>query len=185
MYSAYKSNKQGDNIQPWHTPFPIWNQSVVPHPVLTVAPCFLRRHVWRSGSLISFKIFHSCLWSTQSKVLVSSMKQKYMFFWNSVVFSMIQWVLEIWSLVPLLFLNPASTCGSSWFMYCWSLAWRIFSITLLACAMSANVCSWGHLLSEISQTENQKYYMVSLFNVEFKKVKFLEMENRMVVTKGW
>ena len=25
MYSAYKLNKQGDNIQPWHTPFPIWN----------------------------------------------------------------------------------------------------------------------------------------------------------------
>ena len=30
MYSAYKLNKQGDNIQSWHTPFPIWNQSVVP-----------------------------------------------------------------------------------------------------------------------------------------------------------
>ena len=30
MYSAYKLNKQGDNIQPRHTPFPIWNQSVVP-----------------------------------------------------------------------------------------------------------------------------------------------------------
>ena len=30
MYSAYKLNKQGDNIQPWCTPFPIWNQSVVP-----------------------------------------------------------------------------------------------------------------------------------------------------------
>ena len=29
MYSAYKLNKQGDNIQPWHAPFPIWNQSVV------------------------------------------------------------------------------------------------------------------------------------------------------------
>ena len=28
MYSAYKLNKQGDNIQSWHTPFPIWNQSV-------------------------------------------------------------------------------------------------------------------------------------------------------------
>jgi len=26
MYSAYKLNEQGDNIQPWHTPFPIWNQ---------------------------------------------------------------------------------------------------------------------------------------------------------------
>ena len=25
MYSAYKLNKQGGNIQPWHTPFPIWN----------------------------------------------------------------------------------------------------------------------------------------------------------------
>ena len=37
MYSAYKLNKQGDNIQPWCTPFPIWNQSVVPCSVLTVA----------------------------------------------------------------------------------------------------------------------------------------------------
>ena len=37
MYSAYKLNRQGDNIQPWRPPFPIWNQSVVPRPVLTVA----------------------------------------------------------------------------------------------------------------------------------------------------
>ena len=37
MYSEYKLNKQGDNIQPWCTPFPIWSQSVVPCPVLTVA----------------------------------------------------------------------------------------------------------------------------------------------------
>ena len=29
MYSAYKLNKQCDNMQPWCTPFPIWNQSVV------------------------------------------------------------------------------------------------------------------------------------------------------------
>ena len=26
MYSAYKLNKQSDHIQPWCTPFPIWNQ---------------------------------------------------------------------------------------------------------------------------------------------------------------
>ena len=49
MYSAYKLNKQGDNTQPWCTPFPIWNQSVVPFPVLTVAfwPAyrFLKRQV--------------------------------------------------------------------------------------------------------------------------------------------
>ena len=59
------------------------------------------------------------------------------FFWNSVAFSMIQWMLAIWSLVPLPFLKPAWTSGSSWFMYCWSLAWRILSITFLASEMTA------------------------------------------------
>ena len=53
-----------------------------------------------------------------------------MFFWNSLAFSMIQRMLAIWSLVPLLFLNPSWTSGSSWFMYHWSLAWRILSITI-------------------------------------------------------
>ena len=37
MYSAYKLNKQGDNIQPLRTPFLIWNQSVDPCPVLTIS----------------------------------------------------------------------------------------------------------------------------------------------------
>ena len=37
MYSAYKLNKQGDNIQTPCTTFLIWNLSVVPYPVLTVA----------------------------------------------------------------------------------------------------------------------------------------------------
>ena len=73
MYSAYKLNKQGDNIQPWHTPFQIWNQSIAPCPVLTVASWptygFLRRQVRRSGIPISSRIFHSLLWSTQSKAL--------------------------------------------------------------------------------------------------------------------
>ena len=41
--------------------------------------------------------------------------------------------LVIWSLVPLPFLKPAWTSESSLFTYCWSLAWRILSITLLAC----------------------------------------------------
>ena len=73
MYSAHKLNKQGDNIQPWHTPFPILNQSVVPCPVLTVSSWrayrFLRRQVRWSGISISLRIFHSLLWSTQSKAL--------------------------------------------------------------------------------------------------------------------
>ena len=37
------------------------------------------------------------------------------------------------------FLKPAWTSESSWFTYCWSLAWRILSITLLVCEMSAFV----------------------------------------------
>ena len=37
VYSTYKFNKQGDNIQPCHTPFLILNQSAVTCPVLTVA----------------------------------------------------------------------------------------------------------------------------------------------------
>ena len=60
-----------------------------------------------------------------------------MSFWNSLAFSMIQWMLAIWSLVPLPFLKAAWTFGSLWFTYCWSLAWRILSITLLACAPAA------------------------------------------------
>ena len=55
-----------------------------------------------------------------------------MFFWNSLAFSMIQRMLAIWFLVPLPFINPACTYGNFWFMYYWSLTWRILSITLLA-----------------------------------------------------
>ena len=61
MYSAYKLNKQGDNIQPWHTPFPIRNQSLVLCPVLIVASWpayrFLRMKVRCSGIPITWRIF--------------------------------------------------------------------------------------------------------------------------------
>ena len=61
MYSAYKLNKQGDDVQPLCTPFPIWNQSVFPCPVLTVASWpthrFLKRQVRWTGIPISFRIF--------------------------------------------------------------------------------------------------------------------------------
>ena len=58
-------------------------------------------------------------------------------YWNSFAFSMIQQMLASWSLVPLPFLKPAWTSGISWLTYCWSLAWRILNVTLLACEMSA------------------------------------------------
>ena len=65
MYSACKLSKQGDHIQPWHTPFPIWNQSV-PCPVLIVASWpayrFLRRQVRWSDIPISWvsEVTQSC-----------------------------------------------------------------------------------------------------------------------------
>ena len=65
MYSAYKLNKQSDNIQPWCTPFPVGNQSVAPCPILTFASWpayrFLRRQVRWSGIPISLRIFHTLL----------------------------------------------------------------------------------------------------------------------------
>ena len=73
MYSACKLNKQGDNLQPCHTPFPVWNQSVVPCLVLTAAYWstnrFLRKQVRWSGTPISLRILHGLLWSTPSKAL--------------------------------------------------------------------------------------------------------------------
>ena len=68
IYSAYKLNKQGGNIQPWHTPFPILNQPLVPCPILTVASCpayrFLRRQVRWSGipnslRILQFVVIHT------------------------------------------------------------------------------------------------------------------------------
>ena len=63
MYSTYKLNKQGDDIQPWHTPFPFWKQSVVSCQFLIVpswpAYRFLRRQVRWSGIPISLIIFLS------------------------------------------------------------------------------------------------------------------------------
>ena len=62
-FSAYKLNKQGDNIYPWCTPFPILKLPFVQCPVLTVASWsayrFLRRQVRWSGVPISWKIFQS------------------------------------------------------------------------------------------------------------------------------
>ena len=60
-------------------------------------------------------------------------------FWNSFVFSIISQMFTIWSLVPLPLWNPVCTSESSRLTYCWSLAWRILSITLLACEMSTIV----------------------------------------------
>ena len=87
-----------------------------------------------------------------------------MFFWNSLAFSIIQRMLAIWSLVPLPFLNPSCTPGSSQFTYCWSLSlkycdhnltsmwnecnctviWTFFSIAFGIGMETDLFQSWGH-----------------------------------------
>ena len=78
MYSAYKLNKQGDNIQLWYSPVSI--SRCFPCLVLTVTSCpayrFLRRQVRWSSIPISWRIFYSLLWSTQSEAFMQSVKQK-------------------------------------------------------------------------------------------------------------
>ena len=111
MYSAYKLNKQGNNIQPRCTLFPNWKQSVLPCPVLTVVPWpayrFLKRQVRWSGIPISWRIFQFVVSHTVKVYHVVNTAEVNVFFWNSLAFSMIQQMLAMWSLVPLPFLNPA------------------------------------------------------------------------------
>ena len=61
MYFACNLNKQVDNMQTWCTPFPIWNQLLVPCPILTVtswpAYRFLRKQVRWSDIPVSLRIF--------------------------------------------------------------------------------------------------------------------------------
>ena len=59
----------------------------------------------------------------------------------------------IWSLAPLPLLKPAWISENSQFTYCWSLAWRISSITLLL--DSANLCkAW--VVYQTQQKSNRK-----------------------------
>ena len=59
---------------------------------------FLRRQVRWSGIPISWIIFHSLLWSTQSKTLTYSIKQKLMFFLTLLLFlwSNRCWQFDLW-----------------------------------------------------------------------------------------
>ena len=75
MYSAYKLNKQSDSIQPWHTPFPIWNPSVVPCPVLTLASWpsyrFLKKQLSHSQSY-GFSSSHVWIWELDHEKKLSA-----------------------------------------------------------------------------------------------------------------
>ena len=141
IYTVYQFHKQGDNIQPWCTRFPIWNQSVIPCLVLTVASWpayrFLRRQIRWSGMPITFKNFPQFVLIHTVKGFGIVSKAEVDVFLELFCFSNIHRMLAIWSPVPLPFLNTAWESVSSQFTSWWSLAWRILSITLLVCEMSA------------------------------------------------
>ena len=119
--SACWLNKQGDSRQPCRAPYSILDQSVVPYRVLTAAAWtayrFLRRQerccgLWHSHIFKRFPQFGMIHRVRGFSVL---MKQRSMFFWNSLDSSMNQWMFAVWSLVPLPFPSPGWISGSSWF----------------------------------------------------------------------
>ena len=147
-------NKQGDNIQPWCTSFPILNQSFVPYLVLTIASWptsrSLRRQARWSGIPISLRNFHSLLWSTQSKVLAQSRKQKYIFLCNVLFLhdttnvdnlisgssAFLKSSLYTWKVSVCVLLKPSLKDFEHYFASIWDehncvVAWTIFGIAFL------------------------------------------------------
>ena len=118
---TYKLNKQGDNIQPYPTPFPILNQSVIPCKVLTVASGpsykFLRRQVRWSGIPISLRIFQFIViytvngFSVINEVEVDVFLEFPCFLYDPV---------NVGSLIfdSSAFSKSSCTSGSSWYTYC-------------------------------------------------------------------
>ena len=99
MYSAYKLNKQGDNIQPWCTPFLIWNQSPAPFP----ANCCFLTHIQVSqeaGQVVwysyLFKNFPQFVVIHKVKGFGIVNKAKICF---SGTLSLFQWSSEYWHLI--------------------------------------------------------------------------------------
>ena len=80
--------------------------------------------IWYSHLFKNFPLF--IVMHTDEGFSIVSEAEVYSFL-NPLSFSMVQWTLAIWSLIPLPFLNPACTSGIYQFTYCWSLAWRIWA----------------------------------------------------------
>ena len=147
-------------MQPWCTPFPIWNYCIVPCLVLTSFFTCIQvaqetgKAVWYSHVLKNFPQF-VVIHMVKGFSIVSEAEVDV--FWNSLAFSMIQHMLAIWLLVPRYFLNRAWISGSSPFMYCWSLTWRNLSITLLVCEVSTIVHLFAHSLAAFLWDWNENW----------------------------
>ena len=142
MYSAYKLYKQGDNIHPFRAPFPIWNQSAVPCPVLIVASWPAKRFLKRQVKWVGIPIYKNF----PQFVVIHTVK-------GFCVVNKAE--VDVFLELACFFYDPPDVCnlisGSSafsksslniWnFTVCvpWSLTWRILNIPLLACEMSSIV----------------------------------------------
>ena len=155
MYSAYELNKQGDHIQPWRIPIPIWKQFVVPCPVLTVAtwPAFrylkgAGKVVWYSYLLKNFPPFIVILtvkgFGIVNKAEVNVFLALYCFFddprdvgnliSDSSAFSKSR--LNIWKFMVHVLLKPGLEnfehySASVWDECNWVVVWTFFGITFL------------------------------------------------------
>ena len=165
MYSAYKLNKQGDNRQPWRTLFPIWNPSVVPCPVLTVtsgpAYRFLKKPVTWSGIPISFRLFHSLLWSTHQRFWHTQKSRHRCFSGTLLLFQWSTgcWQFDLWFLC--LFQNQlehreahGSGTAEAWIGEFWALLyWRVRWVQLCV-----RLSILWHCLSLGLEVVNMIYY---------------------------
>jgi len=154
IYSTYKLNKQGENIQPWHTLFPVWKQSVVPCPVLTVASWpayrFLRRQVrWSvipiSKNFPEFVVIHTVKgFGIVNKAEVNVFLELSCFFYDptdvgilisgSSVFSKSS--LNIWKFTVHVLLKPGLENFEHYFSSVWdecncAIVWTFFGIAFL------------------------------------------------------
>ena len=118
--------------------FPFWKQSIVLTVASWLAYRFLRRQVRWSGIPISWRIFQFLVIHTIKGFGIVNKAEVDVFLEPSCFFNDPMDVGNLISGSPP-FLNPAWTSGNSQFMYCWSLAWRILSITLL-CVRWVQLC---------------------------------------------
>ena len=152
MYSTYNLNKQGDNTQPWHTPFSILNQFIVPRPLLNIgswpAYRFLRRQVRWSGILISLRIFQFVVIHTVkgfSMVNEADVFQQFPCFFydpvdagnlNSGSSDFFKFSLNIWNFLVHVLLKPSlkdleHNLTIMWDEYKWMIVWTLFGIVFL------------------------------------------------------
>ena len=136
MYSALKLNKQGDNTQLWHTPFPILNQAGSNR-------CFLT-HI-QVTQITAKVVQYSHLFKNFPQCVVIHTVKGFSIVNKADVFLEFPYFLydptNVGNLISgsSAFSKSKFTSWSSQFTYCCSLAWKILSITLLAFQLSTVV----------------------------------------------